>query len=173
MTKLQVTLVPQGTGTCPVCDDDVELYTVMCTMDGVGETRLSCTECMQDGQVVEIEQAPEVAPKNQAKRRRKISIKGEKAVAKRMGGQVQRASGALPWAKGDFTVSGKYRGEVKYTEAESYRVTLEDLHKLQSYTRFPEVSLFVVQFVEKGTSKIAEEWVLLPVGDFKRITEAK
>lgn len=59
---------------------------------------------------------------------RKLSKKLERAAAKKLGGKPRIASGALPFAKGDFTaLGGRVLAEQKFTRANSYSIKLSDI----------------------------------------------
>lgn len=61
---------------------------------------------------------------------KKLSKKLERAAAKKFGGKPRIASGALPFAKGDFTACGKrILAEHKFTKKNSYSLRLEDIQK--------------------------------------------
>lgn len=71
-----------------------------------------------------------------AANRRKRSRKQEKRWAEKVGGKVQSASGAMPFAKGDVRAGSKeflesFLWELKYTDKGSYRITLKEWDKIR------------------------------------------
>jgi len=104
------------------------------------------------------------------KKQRAKSIAQEKRVAKSVGGRRQKASGALPGAKGDIR-SVELLGECKRTDKKSISITLEYLAKITQeagyYNKIPCVAIEIAsppKFVNK-------DWVLLPAGFVQELME--
>lgn len=100
------------------------------------------------------------APPSRATKRR--SRRQENDVADDLGGQRQKASGALPGAKGDVRLKGKARVECKMTTAKSYRLQLEDLSKIRGEAAYPEIPAFVISFLEPHTNRERDRWAVVP-----------
>lgn len=107
------------------------------------------------------------------KRVREVSKKQERKTAELLGGDAQKASGALPWAKGDVRVKGELRVEEKFTYADSYRVALSDLEKIRSETYGTEDPMFVVKFLRRANNAVRDVWVLLPLEAFMKRLRGK
>lgn len=96
-----------------------------------------------------------------AKRIKKASVKQERRIEE-LGGNRQSGSGARPGYKGDGRVPGRFRVENKLTMKNSFRVELADLMKIRSECEGLEIPIFEVQFLEAGTMRVKDEWVMLP-----------
>ena len=86
----------------------------------------------------------------------------EKRTAAREGGKRQPASGAISGYGGDTRVVGKYRGENKLTRANSYRLNLADLKKLETQASCGEFPIFDIEFQGTNPPKryvVMPEWV--------------
>jgi len=70
----------------------------------------------------------------------------EKRAAKRIGGVVQPASGALPGAKGDVRKKGEVRMECKLTRAKSFSLKLEELMKIEQEAERGEAPALEIEF---------------------------
>lgn len=104
------------------------------------------------------------------KQQRAKSIAQENRVAKSVGGNRQKASGALPGSKGDIK-SIELLGECKRTDKKSISITLEYLAKITQeasyYNKIPCVAIEIgspPKFVNK-------DWVLLPAGFVQELLE--
>lgn len=62
---------------------------------------------------------------------RRLVKKQERAAAESIGGHVQKASGALPYAKSDAVANGKMRVECKLTRQNRFRLQFSVLDKIQ------------------------------------------
>ena len=79
----------------------------------------------------------------------KRSPKQESEIAKRYGGELVRGSGCGA-VKGDVRIEGVARIEAKTTARKSYRLTLEDLAKIeQAALSSDEVPIMEVEFIDK------------------------
>lgn len=76
---------------------------------------------------------------------KKRSQAQEKRAAKREGGYVQPASGALSGAKGDVRAPG-IRMECKFTRAKSFSLKLEELMKIEGEANANEKPVFEIEF---------------------------
>lgn len=66
---------------------------------------------------------------NFAKKRSRLQ---EGRIANDLGGDVQKASGATDFAKGDVRVQGELGVEAKHTSAKSFTLKLSDIQKIRS-----------------------------------------
>jgi hypothetical protein len=86
-------------------------------------------------------------------------------------GRVQPASGALPGAKGDVR-SRDYLTECKTTERGSLGLKVEWLRKIAreaaEANRTPTMAL---EFQVIGEPGVPREWMLIPMGEFRRLVE--
>lgn len=110
-----------------------------------------------------------VKKKPNAKKQRRRSMKQEEEIASRsVDGFRVFGSGALPGAKGDVRVPGKFRYEAKYTQAQSYVVQRKELMKIRAEASGDEVPVFEIHFLDKN-GKAVERWVLLDVRHFQHM----
>lgn len=98
--------------------------------------------------------------------------KAEKRAAKRMGGALMPASGALDGAKGDFNLD-QFKVDSKATEQKSRAVKLSELqkitHEAASEGRTPAMLL---QFVTgEGHTVPNGSWMILPEWAFLELME--
>jgi hypothetical protein len=89
----------------------------------------------------------------------RIAKRQEQKMASRLGGRRQLASGAMPGHRGDV-LTDEWLGEVKFTAARSFRLTLRALRKIEkeaaSIGRQP---FFAIEFRRDGEG---EMWVIVP-----------
>ena len=104
------------------------------------------------------------------KQKRKKSMDQEDRIAKAVGGKRQKASGALPGARGDVR-SVELLNECKRTDKKSISISIEYLQKITKeasfYNCIPSVSIEIAsppKFVNR-------DWVLLPAGFVKELLE--
>jgi len=99
--------------------------------------------------------------------------KSEQNVAKRLGGKLRPASGALLGAKGDVSIGGMLL-EAKSTIHGSLAVKLDWLLKISneavSESKMPALSISFVN--ASGKAKHNGEWVMVRGNDFKELLEA-
>lgn len=93
---------------------------------------------------------------------RRRAAKEEAWLAGSIGGKQQKASGALPGAKGDVRKRGVLRIESKITTTKSYRVDIELLRKIRSECQGTEKPAFIIAFVDPIHGRDEERWVLQP-----------
>ena len=124
-------------------------------------TAVETTEPLRHMEPVELVMEPEeVEPKKGVSRKvRKASDREERKLAEDLGGRRQAGSGAMPWAKGDVRVRGKFRVEHKMTEAKSYRIEREVLDKIRIEAEGSEVPALVIMFSD---GRNTDKWVMLP-----------
>jgi hypothetical protein len=101
-------------------------------------------------------------------RLRRAATQQEERDASGLGGHRHGGSGSRPGYKGDGRVIGRFRTESKTTTSKSFKVTLADLRKIRSECEGLEVPIFFVQFVERGTLKPIDEWVLVPKKEWEK-----
>ena len=80
-------------------------------------------------------------------------------MAKKLGAKRQKASGALPGAKGDLRKTGSMRGECKLTRAKSFSLKLADLVKIENEAELGENPAFFIEFQCQNPPK---RYVVLP-----------
>ena len=116
-----------------------------------------CESCGADLNQVGQQETHRGLPDNLRRSRRQ-----EKQTAAREGGKCQPASGSVSGFEGDTRVVGKYRGENKFTRADSYRLKLEDLQKLENQATCGEFPIFDIEFQGICPTKryvVMPEWV--------------
>lgn len=98
---------------------------------------------------------------------RKISDRQEKQVAKRLGGRVHIASGALPMKKSDLSTSD-FQIECKTTAAGSHSVKVDILAKvtLEASQRNRRPALSIRFEGEKDPNR---DWILVRLCDFEEL----
>ena len=107
-----------------------------------------------------------------ASRLRQSATRQERRTAEALGGHRQTGSGSKHGYKGDGRVEGKYRIESKFTQADSFRVSLSDLSKIRSECSNTEVPIFEVEFREKGTLRTKDKWALIPWATLEKLVNA-
>jgi hypothetical protein len=113
---------------------------------------------------------PEQKPKKiTAKQTKRASIRQENEVMEALGGRRQAGSGAVAHLKGDGRVRDKYRVEMKYTRANSYRVDRKELNKLRGECEGTEIPVFVIDFVDPQTGGSADRWVMVEFDRFQQL----
>lgn len=101
-----------------------------------------------------------------SKKMRKRAKRSEEEIADSVGGRRQKNSGALPWAKGDVRKKGELRIEAKTTKSKQYIVTRRELDKIRGECGLGEKPAFVIVFVNPGTLREEDKWVLIPYEDW-------
>lgn len=102
-----------------------------------------------------------------SRRMLKRARRTEKGIAEDVGGKQQKNSGALPWAKGDVRKKGELRIESKTTRSKQYTVTRRELDKIRGECGLGEKPAFVITFVNRGTLREEDKWVLIPYEDWR------
>lgn len=104
------------------------------------------------------------------KKRRKKSIAQENRIAGSVGGRRQKASGALPGAKGD--VRGvELLAECKRTDKKSISITIEYLQKITQEASFYNKIPCVAIEIESPPKFVNKDWILLPAGFVNELLE--
>lgn len=120
------------------------------------------------------EDAPSKLPSyfsgNDKKKQRKKSIAQEKRISERIGGRRQKASGALPGAKGDVR-SVELLNECKRTDKKSISITLEYLQKITQEASFYNCVPSVSIEIESPPKFVNRDWILLPAGFVQELLE--
>jgi hypothetical protein len=104
-----------------------------------------------------------------SKRDKKHSTKQDLRMAARTGGRLQPGSGNQDDAKGDVRVKGKYRIEDKFTRAASFSLTREILSKIRGECEHGEKPVLGIEFCNKNTLKVEDEWVVMQVEDWEEM----
>jgi hypothetical protein len=104
-----------------------------------------------------------------AKRVKRASMKQERRIAEELGGSRQQGSGSVPWRKGDGRVKNKYRIENKSCFSKGIRVARTDLSKIRSECSLGEVPLFQINFTDRATCRVEDQWILVPFEHFKEL----
>ena len=120
----------------------------------------TCHECGQD--LYKTGRQPKSGKSDNQKR----SQRQEKRAAKRIGGRVTAASGAVG-EKGDVRLFGDTRMECKFTRAQSFNLKLAELEKLEREAS-GEDPVFEIEFQGVYPSK---RYVVLPGWLYDRIRE--
>lgn len=144
------------------------------TATGVYETTVAeYREVCEEGRtlVVRLQEPPPPMPS--PKRVKRASMKQEERVASDLGGHRHKGSGALAGLKGDGRVKGKYRIENKMCFSKGIRVSREDLNKIRGECSLGEVPIFQIEFAERSTCKVDDQWVLVPYEHWKSVNNAK
>lgn len=144
---------------CGVCGSS-PAFTLFLSENTTGSvtSEPKCLQCLQTD-LTSIEIKP--SEHKRAAKNRRMAGKMEKKVASSIGGRVQPASGALPFAKGDVRKKGVVRVECKATRHKQYPLKLEELRKITSECCFPETPAFAVTFADDNYREI-ETWVAVP-----------
>lgn len=116
--------------------------------------------------VIETKPEDQKGPSPPSNRLRKRARKEEEKIAEDIGGKAQKASGALPWAKGDIRKRGQHRLESKVTRSKQYIVTRAELNKIRGEASAGEKPAFVITFVNRDTLREEDCWVLQPYEDW-------
>lgn len=127
---------------------------------------------LRDGEeLMSILDDPEVsqgrAPPN--RRTKKLSIKQERRNAEMIGGRTQPGSGSSSRAKGDVRKIGEYRGESKFTFAQSYPLARATLEKILAECRDGEKPILFLDYKNKDTGRTHGSYVVLHETDFERL----
>lgn len=179
-------------GFCSRCGDGAGpkgmVYVVPFTVvvDGhAGETGTLCTNCLlcSEGMRVDVpmeDLAPGLAPRRGALRRvKKTSRRLEADLADDLNevlGQgvvrTQPGSGNQAGAKGDLRGKNLMRVEEKHTKAASFSLKLDELHKVAGECTGLERPVFVVDYLDPGTSKLQDRFAVIPIKYLKELLHA-
>lgn len=167
-----------GNDNCQVCGnltDGVRIHIFSTDTGAAGP--FYCYDCLgatdRKAEVeLELPETEDEGRKKSLRAQKKRSREQELEIAEELGGQMQRASGALSGSKGDIRKKGVVRVEAKYTEAGSYSLRLEELHKISSECHGTEKPVFVVDFVEKLTKRLVDRYAVVHFDDLKEWMDA-
>jgi hypothetical protein len=105
-----------------------------------------------------------------AKRTRAVSRQQEQEVMEGLSdGRVQPGSGSVAGYKSDGRVFDKLRVEAKFTTGEVFKLELFELMKVAGECEGRERPVFVIDFKEKGTTRLKGRFVVLHDSDFQRM----
>lgn len=107
-----------------------------------------------------------------SKQRLRRAATQQERKAEALGGHRQSGSGARPGYKSDGRVIGRFRIENKFTTAQSFRLKLAELRKIRAECQGSETPVFDVEFREKGTLKVLDNWVLIPRAEWEKLNAA-
>ena len=134
-----------------------------------------CLRCMEGKELKTELEGPDLEDEGKHKTfraQKKRSREQELEIAEELGAKMQKGSGSISGSKGDVRKKGEVRVEAKYTEAASYSLRLEDLHKILSECHGTERPVFVVDFVEKTTKRLTDRYAIVPFYDLKELLDA-
>jgi len=115
--------------------------------------------CLHGVKPAAMKSMPPITSKS-AKTQRRRAMRQEDEIASRYeGGRRVRGSGSVKGNKGDVRVHGLFRIEAKYTQHDSYRITLELLRKLRGEAAGLELPMFEIHFLDE-CRQARERWVL-------------
>lgn len=126
--------------TCGYCGADNKINPLILKAKTAAGLPYQCSECRED--LGEFGYKPRRGKTDAQKRSRQQ----EKRAAKRTGGKLTPGSGNQPGAKGDVRVMGSVRIECKCTTAESFRLKLEDLMKIERAGESGENPILEIEF---------------------------
>lgn len=140
----------------------------------VGKSDPICLACLS-GEIELTTELEDTTPadgprKKVLRRQKKLSQQQERDIAEELGGKVNKASGAMAHAKGDVRKKGHWRVEAKYTEASSYRLTLDDLYKLAGECSDLERPIFIIDFRKKGGRQL-DRFAVVQMTDLKEMID--
>lgn len=100
---------------------------------------------------------------------KKLARKQESRNAGLLGGRVQPGSGSSKRAKGDVRKVGEYRGESKFTFADSYVLKRQILEKVLSECGDGERAILFLDFKNRDTGRTHGSYVVLHETDFAEL----
>jgi len=178
---LKLILTPVVRGCCSKCGclaPCVRLDLFLSTAE-TGATDPLCYNCLNTGElnlgIVELKEVDGVvlpSKRPALRRQRRLSQKQEAEIADALGARVQPASGALPGSKGDGRRKDVLRFEAKFTQAQSFVVRLDELHKIASECHGRERPVLVLDFKEKDTGKLRDRFAVVRFEDVKEMFNA-
>lgn len=168
-------LVTQSVGTCS-CGAYGALTTVAVQSgDAEDTTKAFCSACLPGNMHRMVLMVPETSvphpPSRQVKKR---SQKQERRVmASLPGGRTQAGSGSRPGYKGDGRVYDRIRVEMKSTTTRDMGIVSRDvLNKIRGECEGREEPIVVVDFVNKITGHVEDQWALIELKVLERILRA-
>jgi len=165
-------------GECSRCEAEgqVILHFAVTTDEEVGDLPALCVACAIKGGEITTYLAPlnEKPSRRKAfKKAKKTSLKQEVEVCELLGARTQPGSGNQAGAKGDGRRKGELRIEAKFTKAASYSLKLEELGKLMGEATHGELPVFVIDYLDPGTSKLRDRYAVLPFADAQELIELR
>ena len=165
-------------GECSRCEGrgPTILHFAVTTEEAVGDLPPVCLACATKGGEISVwlTALTEKPSKRKAfKRAKKTSLKQEVEVCELLGARTQPGSGNQAGAKGDGRRKGELRIEAKFTKANSYSLKLEELDKLMGEATHGELPVFVIDYLEPGTSKLRDRYAVLPFSDAQELIELR
>ena len=100
---------------------------------------------------------------------KRLSKKQERRNAASLGGRTQPGSGSSSRAKGDVRKLGEYRGESKFTFAQSYALERAVLEKIASECGEGEKPILFLDYKNKDTGRTHGSYVVLHETDFEEL----
>jgi hypothetical protein len=104
------------------------------------------------------------------RRGKKASLRQELDIDEEFGTRRQPGSGNQATAKGDNRKKGSLRLEAKCTEAQSFQLKLEELHKISGEAGNGEMAGLVIDYLQQGTRKLIDRFVVIHAEDFKALS---
>jgi hypothetical protein len=104
---------------------------------------------------------------------KKASLRQELDIDEEFGTKRQPGSGNQPGAKGDNRRKGSLRLEAKHTEAQSFSLKLEELHKISGEASNGEMAGLVIDYLQPGTKKLIDRFVVIHSEDFKELSQLR
>lgn len=118
---------------------------------------------LEDGKVFTVRSKPS----SPTRFMKKLAQKQERRNAEMLGARTQPGSGSSSRAKGDIRKLGEYRGESKFTFAESYSLTRAVLEKITSECGEGERPILFLDFKNKMNGRTHGSYVVLHEADFE------
>ncbi len=149
-------------------------------VDGfAGDAPDICAGCLTDpnGVCVDVVMenlAPGPTPRKRAlKNNQKTSKQREQELCELLGARRQPGSGNQAGLKGDGRKKGVLRLEAKFTMGGSYRLELENLQKVALEAEGVELPVFVIEFLDRGTRKLIDNYAIIRLGDLVDLLQLK
>lgn len=168
-------LVIQDIGVCECGAHGSLTSIVLQSGEAEDTTKACCSACLPDGVHRLLLMVPEStikrAPSRQTKKR---SQKQErKVMASLPGGRTQAGSGSRPGYKGDGRVYDRIRVEMKSTTNQDMSiVSRKVLNKIRGECTGREEPIVVVDFADKITGRVEDQWALVELKVLERILNA-
>jgi len=143
--------------------------------DAEDATKAYCSACLPSDVHRMLLMVPESsvrrAPGRQVKKR---SQKQERTVMAGLpGGRAQAGSGSRPGYKGDGRVYDRIRVEMKSTTKKDMSIVTRDvLNKIRGECEGHEEPIVVVDFAERSTGRVEDQWALIELKVLERILNA-
>ena len=176
--RLSLSLEAFPNRNCSRCGakDVVTLSFTAITDEHTGDAPELCLRCACQGGTVDVPLtvlAKRPSRRKAFKKAKKTSLKQEVEVCELLGARTQPGSGNQPGAKGDGRRKGELRIEAKFTKARSYSLKLEELDKLMGEAAQGELPVFVIDYLDPGTSKLRDRYAVLPFSDAQELIELR